>query len=58
MRETEKRKDDRMWIWISIGLVLGIAIGAMYENLVIGVGIGVVLGIALWSIERPKPKGK
>lgn len=55
----ENIKEDNMnkelGKWTGIGLVLGVAIGSLMDNMGLGVAIGLVLGVAIGA-SRSKSK--
>ena len=46
MAEKDNNRTSRIGIFVGIGLVFGVALGAAFDNVAIGAGIGLILGAA------------
>jgi hypothetical protein len=50
MEEKIKKKDKEYYI--GIGLCLGVALGAAFDNIGLGIGLGLVFGVAMQKLKK------
>ena len=50
MEEKIKKKDKEYYI--GIGLCLGVALGAAFDNIGLGIGLGLVFGVAMHKLKK------
>jgi len=44
MARKRKKSKYRFFIWLSVGIIAGLAIGFLMDNLAIGFGLGLAIG--------------
>ena len=50
MAETDNNRIRRIGVFVGIGLILGVALGAAFDNIAIGAVVGLILGAAYGSV--------